>query len=155
MFTETLHRRQALSYAQTTTINSGSTASLNTTGISMANLRRLRAFFMWGTVTGGGTVTIALQASATQGGSYANISGNTTNPVMAGVTPTSNTVSALEVRADQLPAGTVWVRAIATETGAQNVVTTILVVCDEAAYKPGNQFTVTTPSPDIVTYNNG
>lgn len=151
MFTETLKERQALAQAVPTTINSGATASINTgNGLNMAILRRARAILNVGAITGGGSLNFSLQASATSGGSYSAITNSTTNPTLTGIT-TANQPNALEIRADQMPTGKPWLRAIVTETGGQNCLVAIDLIGDESEYKPAN---AQTPSLQTVTYTN-
>ena len=136
-FTEQLTEGQAIAAANITTINSGGTASVSSSAINMGIMRRARAFFHLGSVTGGGAVTIALQSSATEAGSYANITLTGTAVVITGVN-TANSMNAIEIRADQMPDGQPWLKAKATETGGHNVVVDIIVVADCASYSPGN-----------------
>ena len=148
---ETLKERQALAFATTTTINSGGTASLSTGGINMGTgPRRARAFFLLGTLTGAAAVTIQLMASDAVLGTYSAITNNTTNPTVTGVT-TDDSLNCIEIRADQMPAGKPFLKAIATETGAANAVVTILLVGDESQYKPGSEFNNATITNNVVT----
>lgn len=152
-FTETLKERQGLSFVTTTTINAGSTASVSTPALNMAYFRRVRAFLVLGTLTSTASVNISLQASASSGSGFSNITVLTTNPTVTAIT-TDDSLNCLEIRADQLPAGTQYIRATATETASQNAVVTIVMVGDESAYKPGNQFNASTPTNDVVAYLN-
>lgn len=149
---KTLKERQALAFATTTTINSGGTATLSTGGIEMGGggPKRVRAFFLLGTLTGGATVTLQLMASDAVLGTYAAITNNTTNPTVTGVT-TDDSLNCIEIRSDQLPTGKSFVKAIATETGAANAVVTILLVGDEASYEPGSDFNNATITNNVVT----
>lgn len=154
MFTETLTERTAFALGATTTLNSGGTATLNTgNGMNMAIIRRAMAKLILGTVTGGGSITFVLQASATSGGSFSTITAATTSPTLTATT--TNGLYTLEIRADQMPNGKPWLRALATETGGQNVVTTIELTGDESAYKPTNNQTpalsTTVPTTQVVT----
>lgn len=143
-FTEQITQRQAIAVAVPNTINSGGTASLTTQWMDARNLRRFRALLNLGAVAGGGAVTFKLQAAVDNAGtSSADIGGNAT---ITGIT-TANQPNSLEIRADQLPAGKNWVRAVATETGGQNVVADLILIGDDAGYKPGNQ-------SDRVTWTN-
>lgn len=150
MFTETLKERQAVAFAPTTTINSGGTTELATPGINMGRMRRIRGFFLLGTIANAGTVSISLQASASENSGYANMTNSTTNPTVTGIT-TDNSLNCLEIRADQLPDDTNWVRAYATTPSAENSVVSIVLIADEAVYKPGNQFNESTITNDVVT----
>jgi hypothetical protein len=146
-FTEQMTQRQAIAVANPQTINSGGTATITTgNGINMAVLRRARGILNLGAVTGGGTVTFKLRASATSGGSFSDITTLTTNPTITGIT-TANQPNALEIRADEMPAGKPWLRAEATETGGQNVVADLILIGDDSSYKPGNAY-------DTVTWTN-
>lgn len=148
---ETLKERQANAFVTTTTINSGGTASASTGGINMGTgPRRAVGLFVLGTLTGGATVTISLQASATVNGSYTNITNNTTNPTVTGIT-TDDSFNRLEIRADQMPSGKPFLRATATETGAANAVVTIILLGDESQYKPGSDFNNATITNNVVT----
>lgn len=150
MWQETLKERQSLAFGTTTTINSGGTASLSTGGINMGTgPRRARAYFFLGTLTGGATVTIALQASDAVLGTYSAITNNTTNPLVSGIT-TDDSLNCIEIRADQMPSGKPFLKAIATETGGANAVVTILLVGDESQYKPGSDFNNATITNNVV-----
>lgn len=148
-FTETLKERQAIAAATVTTLNNTSITTGN--GMNMGMLRRARAFLRCGTLTGAASVDFKLQASATSGGSYSDITNNTTNPTLTAIT-TDDSLNALEIRADQMPAGKPWLRAIATETASANAVVDLLLIGDESGYKPAAPaFSTYTLTNDVVT----
>lgn len=123
-----------------------SNSSVSTSAINMANMRRARAFLFTSTLTSTASLDLALQASATEGGSYTNIT-LTTTPVVIENIVTDNSFNAVEIRADQMPAGKPWLIATVTETETQNAVCCLFIVADCAAYSPGNQ-------EDSVTWTN-
>ena len=132
---EQLTERYAIAVAQPTTINSGSTASINTgNGLFMGVIHRAFALCNIGAVTGGGAVTFQLQSATVSGGTFTNIGGSY---VLTGIT-TANQPNSIEIRADQMPNGRPWLRAIVTETGGQNVLVNLELIGDESAYKPAN-----------------
>jgi hypothetical protein len=63
---------------------------------------------------------------------------------------TDDSLSCIEIRSDQMPAGKPFLKAIATETGGQNAVVTILLVGDESQYKPGSDFSNATVTNNVV-----
>jgi hypothetical protein len=145
MFSEQLGERQALAQANITTINSGGTASINTgNGLNMGELARARAFFHSGG-TVGGSVTCKLQASATSGGSYTDISGAAATAITG-----THKLETIEIRADQMPAGKPWLRALAQETGGADCIMDLLLIGDEAKHAPGSQWGTTTPDQTLV-----
>lgn len=150
MFTETLNERQAIAVCIPGTINNSSKNTGN--GINMAILRRARAFLNVG--ANAGSLNFSLQASATSGGSYSAITNNTTNPTLTGIT-TASTTNCLEIRADQMPTGKPWLRAIVTEVNSADVVVDLILIGDESEYKPANSqtpaLTTATLTNNVVT----
>ncbi len=140
VFTETLKERTAIAPGATVggTVNS---TSILTSALNMGVIRRARAILFIGTIPGGGVINFSLQASATAAGTYAAITNLTTNPTLTTVLAG---ISALEIRADQMPAGKPFLKAIVTETGGQTVPVDIILLGDESAYKPGSQFSTGT-----------
>lgn len=136
-FTEQLKERQVVAVAIPGTVNNSTLTTGN--GINMGIFRRARGILNVGSVTGGGSLNFKLRASATQGGSFSDITNLTTNPTITGIT-TASQPNAIEIRADMMPAGKPWLRAEVTETGSQNVVVDLLLIADESAFKPGNQY---------------
>lgn len=147
MYTETMKERQALAFKAPSTL---SNSAVFTPALRMDVLRRVRAYFQLGTLTGSASVNISLQASATSDGTFVNITTPTTDPVVTAVV-TDDSLNCLEIRADQLPAGMPWVRAYAIETATANAVVGILLIGDESSYKPGNAYNTTVPTNDVVT----
>ncbi len=133
---ETLNERQALAMGTPATLNG---TSCTTLGIWMGGLRRARAYCNIGAITSSGSINFSLQASATATGVYTAITNNTTNPTITGIV-TANALNCIEIRADQMPPGKPYLRAIATETASQNVVCDVILIGDESEYKPGNQY---------------
>lgn len=146
--TEQLKERQAVAFAQAQTLSNSSADTGN--GINMGVLRRARAFLITGTLTSTASLNFSLQASATSGGSYAAITNNTTNPTLTALT-TDNGLFALEIRADQMPSGKPWLKAIVTETETQNAVIALILIGDDSGYKPGNAFGTATFTQNVVT----
>lgn len=145
-FTETMKERQAVSFVTTTTLNA---TSANTGGINMGILRRARAFLVCGTLTSTASIDFSLQASATQNGSYSAITGLTTLPAVTAIV-TDDSLNAIEISADLMPAGKPWLRAIATETASQNGVVTMVLVGEDSGYKPGSDFNNATFTNNVV-----
>lgn len=145
-FTEQLTEGQAIAVAVPTTLNNTSIDTLvGGKGLNMGpgGPRRARAILNLGALTGGGSINFSIQASATASGTYAAITNLTTNPTLTGIT-TANQPVALEIRSDQLPAGKPFIKAIATETGSQNVLAAITLIGDCGQYDPNNQFDTVT-----------
>jgi hypothetical protein len=152
MFTEQLTEGQAIAVAVPTTLNGTSIDTLvggNGMNMGGGGPKRVRAILNVGAVTGGGSLNFSIQASATKNGTYAAITNLTTNPTLTGIT-TANQPNALEIRADQLPAGKPWVKAIVTETGNQNVLASITLTGDCCQYDPGSQFDTVTWTNNVV-----
>jgi hypothetical protein len=145
-FTEQLKEGQAIAGADITTLNSGGTASVLTSAINMANMRRARAFLHCGSLAGASSIDFRLQASATEGGAYTNITLTTTAVALTAIT-TDNSWNAIEIRADQMPAGKPWLKAYVENTAAADAVVDVFIVGDCAQYSPGNQ-------EDSVTWTN-
>ena len=134
MFTETLTERFAfVGYIPPT--NHGANTDNSIAGIDMSNIRRLMCIVAEG--VNPGSYNLYFQASA---------NANMVGPVnVAGAVPVNtnvaNQMSTLEVRADQLPAGTRYVQPVPQFTTAGHFAT-VICIGDEAQYKPGNQFTI-------------
>lgn len=120
------------------TIGASQGANNSANGFDMSTVRRLIAYLDVGVVGASANLQAYYQASAN-----ANMSGATNVASSIPVTTnTSNTVSSLEVRADQLPSGTRYVTLqLLVNTAASNV--GAIVLGGEAAYKPANQFNTT------------
>jgi hypothetical protein len=146
-FTEQLKEGQAIAGVTATpggqTLNN---SSVVTSAIDMSIMRRARAFLFTSTLTSTASLNFGLQASATEAGSYADIT-LTTTAVQITAIVTDNSFNAIEIRADQMPAGKPWLIAKVTETASQNAVCCVFIVADCAAYSPGNQ-------ADSVTWTN-
>ncbi len=148
-FTEQLKEGQAVAGANITTLNSGGTATLLTSALDMSNLRRARAFLHTGTLTGAASLTFALQASATSGGAYTNITLTTQAVVLTTLTG-DDAWYAIEIRADQMPAGKPWLKALITNTAAADAVVDVFLIGDCASYSPGNQEDTVTWTQNVV-----
>lgn len=133
-FTETLTERFAF-VGQIAPSNHTNNVDNSIAGIDMRAIRRLITVIHNGALAG--AVTCYYQASR-----FANMANAvnvaTTVPVN---TNTNNRISTCEVRADQLPANTRYVQPLVTYLVAGNEAG-VLVLGDECAYKPGNQFTI-------------
>lgn len=146
-FTETLKEGQAV--AGVTATPAGTTlnnTSFDTTAINMANMRRARGFVFTGTLTSTASLNFGFYASATEDGTYTAITLTTTAVQVTALT-TDNSFNAIEIRADQMPAGKEWLIIRVTETASQNAVVCAFIIADCAAYSPGNQ-------EDSVTWTN-
>lgn len=103
-------------------------------GLDMSKFRRAFAHVMAGVIATNGNVAITFQAAATNQGSYANIA----NGPQVNLTA-SNTEALLEIRADQLPAGTQFLRVSVLDQVA-NANLAGALYGGESAYKPGSQY---------------
>jgi hypothetical protein len=135
MFTEQMS--QSLSLADVINGSSITNTNINSVGVDMSRFRR----FMYEIIVtaGAGTVDGRLQASAQANFNVvSNISGSNIAPL--------NTVNArktIEVRADQLPAGTRYLRL--QLTGSVSAVTVLAEGWgSEPNYKPASQFDLNT-----------
>jgi hypothetical protein len=147
VFTETLTERLAV-VGQIPPSNHAANTDTSVAGIDMSVLRRLITILDMGVGFGANAnAQLYYRASA-----QANMN-VTTN--VAGAIPltvnTNNRVATVEVRADQLPAGTRYVQPVLIiNTAAANI--GVICLGEDAGYKPGNQFTiVNTVSSQAVT----
>lgn len=139
-FTHTLKERQAVAFVTTTTLNN---TSVSTGYLDMGNMRRVRAFLVCGTLTSTSSINFSIQASSASGSGFAAITNLTTNPTLTAIV-TDDSLNALEISSDQLPSGTRYVIAKATETASQNGVITMIMIADDADYNPGSAFNTAT-----------
>ena len=108
------------------------------TGIDMSVIRRLIAYLDIGTLGASANVQFWFEASANANMNVVTNMGTTTMLTSSN----SNRVSSLEVRADQLPAGTRYVRGkLLVNTAASNV--GCIILGGESGYKPANQYDTT------------
>jgi len=106
-------------------------------GIDMSKIRRLLTIVNVGTLGSGANVQVYYQASANS-----NMAGPINVASSIPITGnTNNRLELLEVRADQLPAGTRYVQPVIIVNTAASFVDAI-VIGDEGAYKPNNQNTL-------------
>jgi hypothetical protein len=134
MFTETLTERFAfVGYIPPTNHTANTDNSI--AGIDMSNIRRLMCIVAEGVNPGSYNLYFQASANANMAGP-SNVAGSV--PVN---TNAANTISTLEIRADQLPAGTRYVQPVPQFTTAGHFVT-VICLGDECHYKPGNQFTI-------------
>lgn len=118
-----------------------------TGALDMAVFRRAIFAMNLGSVTGGGSVTFKLQESeTTTDGDFSDVSGTTATMSVT----TANKLYTLEIRADQLSSGQRYVRAVATETGSQNVYVQVTGWGDDCGYKPGKQYNAAAVSTQTV-----
>ncbi len=106
-------------------------------GIDMSHFVRLITYVQLG-VSAGGNLQLYYQASSQS---------NMVNPVnvasaVGWTVNTANRISSLEVRADQLPAGTRYIQPCFVTNTAANF-SSVLVLGDSSAYKPASQWTIT------------
>lgn len=144
--TETLKEGQAVAGANITTLNN--TAVL-TSALDMSQVRRARAFLHCGTLSGSASVNFALYASATLNGVYTAITMPTTQVAITGIT-TDDSWNALEIRADQMPAGTRFLKARAVETASANAVVDVFIIGDCGSYSPNSDNDTVTWTNNIV-----
>lgn len=113
-----------------------------------ANFLRFFAKASVGVLTGAANVSLYLQASNASNGTFTNVSA--TNAVA--FSNASNTSITVECRADQLPAGDVWVQA-ALLIQANSAFVQAELQCFTAHYKPASQFNSnTTILPQQIVY---
>ncbi len=147
MFTETLTERWAI-VGQIPPSNHTANTDSSIAGIDMSVLRRLITILDMGVGFGASAnAQLFYRASA-----QANM--NVTTNVAASIPLTVNTnnrIATVEVRADQLPAGTRYVQPVLIiNTAAANI--GVIVIGDEAGYRPGSQYTTAnTVSSQAVT----
>jgi hypothetical protein len=145
-FTETLTQRFAF-MGQIASSNHAANTDTSIAGIDMFDIRRLMTILDVGVVGASANIQVYYRASAT-----ANMASPTN---VAGSIPltcnTSNRIDTLEVRADQLPAGTRYVQPVMIiNTAASNV--GVIVLGDEISHKPGSALTIAnTVDQGIVT----
>lgn len=142
-FGEQLTEGQAIAGCAITTLNN---TNISTSAMDMSLVRRARAIIHTGTLTSGASLNIALQASNTVNGTYTTIDLPTTDPVVNTFTTDDAWVS-IEVRADQMPDGSPWLKAKITETTGNNAVVDAIIVGDCGSYSPNND-------NDTVTFTN-
>jgi len=106
-------------------------------GIDMSILRRLITYLDVGVVGASANIQLFYKASPN-----ANMTGSTNLGTTTMLTcNTNNRVESLEIRADQLPAGTRYVQPVMiVNTAATNV--GLIVLGGESSYKPANQYNV-------------
>jgi hypothetical protein len=133
MYTEQLS--QALSIAGTELDPVSQGAGTVTTGsVDMSKFHRAIFVVMVGNVGGAGTVDAKLQTSPVSnfGSGVADVTGSNITQVTA-----SNKIVTLEMRADQVPAGSRYARLSVT-VGTNAVLIAALAIGGEAIQKPGN-----------------
>lgn len=131
MFTEQL--TQQLAIVDRLNLTNNDNTNTNSGGVDMSKFRR--AMFIIYNLGGTGTINGRLQASAQANfNAVTNITGSNLT-----ATNTANLVSTVEVRADQLPAGTRYVRLQLTGSAAA-VNFAMVALGGECSYKPANQY---------------
>lgn len=145
-FTEQLTEGQALAGVTITTLNN---SSVLTSALDMSLVRRARLLLNCGTLTGGASINVKAQASATEGGSYTDIDTPTTDPAITGIT-TDDSFHTIEIRADQMPTGKPWLKFYIVETATANAVVAAFVVGDCGSYGPNNDNNTLTLTNAIV-----
>lgn len=123
-------------------------AGSGTGGYNMANFHRLMSIINVGTLGSSANVQAYYVASAN-----ANMSGNSNVASSIPVTITaSNSVQTLEVRADQLPAGTQYVNLVVkVNTTASQASAEVFGAV--GSYEPTSQFDQVSPGNNAVTRN--
>lgn len=142
-FTEQLKERQAIAVIKPQTLNNSEANSGN--GMDMRIMRRARAILMTNTLSSTASINFVLKASDAVGGTYAAITGAEILTIT-----TDNGNFAIEIRADQMPAGKPYLRMYLTETATQDAVVAGILIGDEAAYKPGSANNVATFTTQVV-----
>ncbi len=137
MFTEQLTESLAVVGQLPCSNHATNTGDNTIAGIDMSIFRRLITYLDVGVVNTGANIQLYYQASA---------KANMASPVnVASAIPltanTSNRIESLEVRADQLPAGTRYVQPILIVNTSQ-VNVGMLCLGGESAYKPASKYGV-------------
>jgi hypothetical protein len=114
------------------TLNNSNANSGN--GIDMSKFRRAIAVVLVGSVTAGGSLTAKLQAATTSGGSFSDVANSTITAITA-----STKEASIEIRDDEMPAGTQFLRVVLTEGGSQNVVCAAVLLGGEGDFKPASK----------------
>ncbi len=133
MYTEQLS--QALSVAGTELDPVSQVAATVTTGgVDMSKFHRVSFVLMVGSIGAAGTVDAKLQTSPVSnfGSGVADVAGSNITQITA-----SNKIVTLEMRADQVPAGSRYARLSVT-VGTNAVLIAALPIGGEAVEKPGN-----------------
>lgn len=104
-------------------------AATNTNSFRMNRARRAAVILSVGDTTG--TLAFKLQSSA-DNSTWADITGKAITPLTA---TDDNKEAAINIRADELPAGHSYVRAVVTPTGGTAAVC-VIAVGDNSRYEP-------------------
>jgi hypothetical protein len=136
MFTEQMIERTAV-MGLIPSSNHAANTDTSVAGINMNVIRRLLTYLDVGALGVNSNIQMYYQASATANmASPSNVAASI--PITAA---TANRVYLLEVRADQLPAGTSYVQPVIV-VNANASFCGVVVVGDECAYKPGSNLTI-------------
>jgi hypothetical protein len=148
--TEQLTERQGLAPAGSANPNAGTfntpgtltSLSFYTAALNMGLYRRARAILKVG-VNAAGNLALKLQSSTAPNGVWADITtatapGTAVAAVLGplGVGTGANGIYTIEIRADQMPLGQPWLRAIVTESAAGSPVVDLTLIGDDGAYHP-------------------
>ncbi len=113
--------------------------------IDMMKFRRVMGHIIVGVVGSGGTVKGYFQSSATSGGSFVNVTGG----AVTGILNAANTEATIEMRSDQLTAGTRWVQ-LAVLNGTANCFIAASIYGSCSNYSPAQQYDYNTNAAGLV-----
>lgn len=146
MMTETITQATAFAGLGLSPQNAGSNTTPGyTSGVmDMSKLRRALAVAQVGVLTGTANGILVFQACSASDGTFTNVSGG------ASVTlSSSNTMGTIEIRADQLPANTRYLRS-ALYVNNNSAFASMFMIGQESAYKPGSQYNFDTTNTNLV-----
>jgi hypothetical protein len=124
---------QGLSIAAQISPQALSNASVNSgNGIDMSKFRRAMAVVQVG--AGGGNITAKLQAAATSGGTFNDVAGSTITAIT-----TTTKQATIEIRDDEMPAGTQWLRLVITENNVASTQVAGVLLGGEGDWKPASK----------------
>jgi hypothetical protein len=128
---------QKLAIVQTINPVSVSASTVNMTGISMAQHRKLMFILQTGVLGASATVDFKLQSSATSGGTYADISGKSITQLVKA--SNDNNQAVIEIQASELPAGQPFVRGVYTVGTAASILSGVVLGSNER-YEPASDY---------------
>lgn len=144
-FTEQMVQFLAMPAAPLTPTNQASNATAYKVGpFTMAEARRVMGITNVGVITGAGVVTSVWQACSASGGTFTNVASGASAALN-----TSNTVSLIEMRADQLPANTSWLQ-LAVFVSVNAAFFSAEVLMGDVAYSPANQYDFDVSNTNLV-----
>lgn len=111
--------------------------------LDMSVVRRAIGVASAGVIASGGDITLVFQACLTSGGTFTNVTSGATVTLN-----TSNTMGTIEMRADQLPANTRYVK-LACYVNGNAAFGAAFLLGQDCAYKPGSQYNFNTDNTTL------